>query len=165
MQPTFVLNVPVKPVINADQAVAKLREAIGSSELKPHAISAGRCVEFQIESQDQRFWSPHLSIQLQDTESGSQVFGRFSPRPEIWTMFMAVYGVVSIGIFASSIYGYVQWFMGTSPWTLMFIPIGLLIIAGLHLASVLGQSLSRDQMDLLRERFDLAMRIAFEPQT
>ncbi len=165
MQPKFVLDVPADAAADADQAVAKLRAAIESPQLAAHAESAGRCVDFRIEPQNQRFWSPHLSIQLSDTESGSQIVGRFSPRPEIWTMFMAVYGVVASGIFAAAIYAYCQWFMEQSPWALWLIPIGLLIIGSLHLASLVGQSLSRDQMELLRRRFDLAMQIAFERES
>ncbi len=158
MQPTFTVDIPV----NAQDAVAEIRRAIESSELQSLAVAAGPCVDFKIEPSDQRFWSPHLSIQLSDTESGSQIFGRFSPRPEVWTMFMAIYGVAAICSFAAAIYAYVQWFMGSTPWAILVVPTGIAVILGLHVASLIGQNLSADQMNLLRERFDRVLEIAFE---
>lgn len=157
MQPTFTVDIP----IDAKAAVAEMRRAIQSPELQSLAVAAGQCVDFRIERAERRFWSPHLSIQLSETEFGSQIFGRFSPRPEVWTMFMAIYGVAGICCFAGAIYGYVQWFMGAMPWAVLAVPTGILVILGLHVASLVGQNLSSDQMKLLRERFDRMLEIAF----
>lgn len=121
MQPTFRLNVPLP----ADQAMIRIRKAIKTPELNQHAVSAGQCIDFKVEESDRRFWSPHLSVQLNDTETGSEAFGRFSPRPEIWTMFMAIYFVAAITIFGALIYGYVQFFLGNRPWALVVVPINL----------------------------------------
>ena len=161
MQPTFRMHVPV----SADQAMIKIRQAINTPELNNYVVSAGQCVDYKIEAADRRFWSPHLSVQLQDTESGAELFGRFSPRPEIWTMFMAIYFVAAITICGALIYAYVQWFLGSYPWALMVIPINLVIIVGLHAASLIGQSLSADQMQLLRTRLDRTLQIAFNEST
>jgi hypothetical protein len=158
MQPTIAVAIP----ISADQAMIEIRRAIESTSLHSHAQSAGRCVEFKIADQDQRFWSPHLSVQVSDADSGSRLFGRFSPRPEIWTMFMAIYFVAAIGGFGSVIYAYAQWALGTTPWALLGLPIGFVIILGLHIASVIGQNLSSDQMTLLRSQLDHALEIAFD---
>jgi len=157
MQPTFTLDAP----LSADEAVRRLRQALTDPQLKGHAIYAGRCIDFQVEATDQRFWSPHLSVQVGDTESGSRLYCRFSPRPEIWTMFMAIYAVVLTCVFGAMIYGYVQWFMGSAPWSLVIVPVGSLLIVGLHFASLVGQSLSSDQMERLRGRLDHAVEIAF----
>ena len=158
MQPTFTLDLPW----STTESVARLRQAIHIAGQQGHAHSAGTCIDFKIDPAQQRFWSPHLSVQLSDEDAGSQLFGRFSPRPEIWTMFMAIYAVVTIAIFGALIYGYVQWFMGANPWALVIVPLGVLIIGGLHLASLVGQSLSSDQMDLLRQRLDQVINIALD---
>lgn len=158
MQPTFAVVLPV----SADQAMATIRSVIDSSSLEANAQSAGRCIDFRIADEDQRFWSPHLSVQLSEWDSGTRLFGRFSPRPEIWTMFMAIYFIAAIGGFAAVIYGYVQWAMGATPWALLGLPMGLMLILALHLASVIGQNLSSDQMDLLRSQLDRTLEIAFD---
>ena len=157
MQPTFRLDIPV----HADQAMIKIRQAIKTPELTDYVVSAGQCIDYKIEEADRRFWSPHLSVQLNDTDDGAEVFGRFSPRPEIWTMFMAIYFVAAITIFGALIYAYVQWTLGSYPWALIAVPICVAIIVSLHAASLIGQGLSTDQMQLLRSRLDRTMEIAF----
>ncbi|MGB7343063.1 MAG: hypothetical protein WBD20_02525 [Pirellulaceae bacterium] len=154
LQPAFTLELPQR---SAD-VIEQIREAIKTPELEGLAESAGNCVDFKIDRSARRFWSPHLSVQVSETETGSQLFGRFSPRPEIWTMFMAIYAVMATMIFGSLIYAYVQWFMGMRPWALAIAPVGVLTILGLHLGSLIGQSLSTDQMGELRGRLDLALK-------
>ncbi|TWU47467.1 hypothetical protein Poly51_52670 [Rubripirellula tenax] len=156
LQPSFTIDtsMPAKSVIE------RMRLAFKSPELQGMAVAASMCVDYKIEQQHRRFWSPHLSVQVSDTEAGSRLHCRFAPRPEIWTMFMAIYFVVLILMFAASIYGYVQWWMGDTPWTLVAIPIGAATIAGLHVASLVGQNLSTDQMILLRDRLERTLTVA-----
>ena len=80
-------------------------------------------------------------------------------------MFIAIYGVILIGVFAASIYGYVQWFIGQTPWVLLLVPSGLFAITCLHVASLLGQRFSADQMILLRLRFDQLEHALLNGQT
>ena len=75
---------------------------------------------------------------------------------------MALYFAAAICIFGAAIYGYVQWFLGSNPWALLIVPISLLTIVALHVASMIGQSLSSDQMELLRGRLDRTLEIAFD---
>lgn len=157
MQPTFTLELPT----SVDETVARIHDAIDSTDLSEHVARAGRCLDYQIPGEDQRFWSPHLSVQVSETDSGSQIFGRFSPRPEIWTMFMAVYAIVVIAMFAAAIFAYVQWFLAGHAWALVILPIGLCVIASLHAASLVGQSWSTDQMELLRNRLEDTLSVAF----
>lgn len=156
MQPTFTVDVP----LGIDEAVARIRHVLATTDLGQHAAAAGRCVDFKIEPSERRFWSPHLSVQLSELGAQTQLFCRFSPRPEIWTMFMAIYAVVTFSIFGAAIYGYVQWYMRDEPWALVVAPIGLVSIALLHTASVIGQGLSADQMETLRGRLDRVLLLA-----
>jgi len=163
MQPTFMISLPAVP----DEAMREIRRAISSPDLKGHAVAAGHVVDFKVPQDQRRFWSPHLSAQLYEAagDTSCDAYCRFSPRPEIWTMFMAMYFAASCFIFAAAIWGYVQWFMGLAPWALVVIPICVIVIAVLHVASLIGQSLSADQMHDLRARFDRAIELAFAPET
>ncbi|WP_425396226.1 hypothetical protein [Aeoliella sp.] len=158
MQPTFVRHVD-EPL---DAALAKLRRAIRAPEVGGQAQSAGHCLDFKVPKGQQRLWSPHLSVQLSEQDSGgTELYCRFSPRPEIWTGVMATYFAAVFVMFVAAMYGYVQWFMGHSPWALVAIPVAAAVIVALHLASLTGQRLSADQMHTLRSQFDLSMKLAF----
>ena len=161
MQPTFTLDVPLR----SDEAMSRIRRAIQTPELNEHVASAGHCVDFQVAPAEQRFWSPHLNVQISDLESGSQLYCRFSPRPEVWTLFMAFYFMAAFIMCCAAIYGYVQWFLGQTPWSLVLIPICALIIVSLHAASLIGQRLSSDQMVQLRRRLDRTLQLASLAET
>jgi hypothetical protein len=150
VQPAFTLDIPMP----ADELMSQIRKSVKEMGLRELVGSAGACVDLKIAADQRRFWSPHLNVQASQVENGSQLFCRFSPRPEVWTMFMAIYLVTACLIFAASIWGYVQWFLGDNPWALLFIPLGLFGIIVLHVASLIGQGLSADQMDQLRARLD-----------
>ena len=150
LQPAFTIDVPVE----TGDLLARVKRMFAESSFRDVAKTASMCIDYTIELADRRFWSPHLSIHVSPTETGSQLHCRFAPRPEIWTMFMAFYFVVLILMFGATIYAYVQWWMGDTVWALLMIPIGCLVIASLHLVSQIGQSLSSDQMELLRNRLD-----------
>lgn len=163
MQPTFRFDVPGR----LDDVLSKLRKAIAAPGLRTHVESSGACFDFKIEPSQRRLWSPHLGVQLSQKETTTdtpltEVYGRFSPRPEIWTGVMMVYFGAACVIFFAIMFGYAQWALGTQPWALWFVPAGVTLIAGLHIASLIGQRLSADQMRLLRSRFDQACEIAFD---
>jgi hypothetical protein len=150
VQPAFTLDTP----LSTDELMPRIRKTIQEMGLRDRIGSAGACVDLKVSPDERRFWSPHLNVQASDMDGGSQLFCRFSPRPEIWTLFMAIYLVTACLIFAASIWGYVQWFLGQTPWALLFIPIGAVGILGLHVVSLVGQGLSADQMEQLRTRLD-----------
>lgn len=150
VQPAFTVDVPLP----ADVLMPRIRTTIKEMGLRELVGSAGACVDLRVPVGERRFWSPHLNVHASDGELGTQLFCRFSPRPEVWTMFMAVYLVIACLIFAASIYGYVQWFLGATPWALTFIPMGGIGILAMHIVSLTGQSWSSDQMEQLRVRLD-----------
>ncbi len=158
MRPTFQFSV----AMDANQLSERIRRSLEAIEFCEHVKSKGRNFDFTIEPGIQRFWSPHLSVQLSHADSGTMVFGRFSARPEIWTMFFVVYEVMAVTAFAGAIYGYVQWALNANPWALALTPTGVLVIAMLHIASLIGQRLSSDQIKILLERFKFALEQALD---
>lgn len=159
LQPSFSVDLPD----SADRAVERIRAGFTNCQQGVQVASVGRCADLQIERDQQRFWSPHLSMQIHDTEHGSQLVARFSPRPEILTLVWAIYFIAAILVCGALVYAYVQWFLGETPWALLVIPVCISVMIALHVASVIGQSLSADQMQLLRDQLDCAIQNAQNP--
>ncbi|PNY38675.1 hypothetical protein C2E31_01805 [Rhodopirellula baltica] len=145
-----------------DESKRRIRAVVRDTEMSPHAETAGTVIDYKVATAEQRIWSPHLSIQLNpgDTPESTEAFGRFSPRPEIWTLVMAVYLASACTLFGAMIYGLVQWMMKNPPWALLVIPVSLGTIVGLHLASLIGQSWSHDQMEVLKARWERTIELA-----
>jgi len=159
LKPTFRLELDVPPEELMSRVRTVLRNQSAQDEVSEIA-SAGHCIDVKVPRQRQRFWSPHLNAHVSEHGSGSEVYCRFSPRPEVWTMVMAVYLVATFFICSCLIYGYVQWVMETQPWAFALVPIGFVMIAGLHVVSLFGQKLSEDQMDHLRTRLEQVVKLA-----
>lgn len=159
LRPKFTVESRLDP----DTVMRCIRTALDARDGRCRGTAARRCAELFVEESERRFWSPHLSIQVQETPSGSLLSGRFSPRPEVWTMVMFVYFLMGFAVVLGSSFGYVQWLMGTRPWGLAAVPGGVLVIALLHIVGMVGQRLSADQMDWLRERLDELLECADGP--
>lgn len=148
MQPTFFVQLSCP----ARQASQKIRQWIQNQQLEKATRSVGNCIEFFVPKAQQRFWSPHLSVQIHDTAVGSELVGKFAPRPEIWTMVMFLYGALIFVIFAGAMLGWSQWIATEYPWGFWTIPLALLGLLLLHTISWIGQQWSRDQMEHLRDQ-------------
>lgn len=175
MQPTFSMDFPLP----SKELMGRVRHAIASLGASTRAVTAGTCVEIAPPKDETRFWSPHLSVQISDVpESGhdhvssalvssedspagrSQLFGRFSPRPEIWTFCMFLYFALGLLFCGGLLVVYVQWSLGRAISAVWALPIAILGILGLHIASWIGQGLSKHQMIELREQLDQILELA-----
>lgn len=157
MRPTFVVSISV----SADEAMDRIRQQLREQGQWESSASVGRCAELFVAAGERRVWSPHLSIHAEEAESGCVLHGRFSPRPEIWTMLMFLYfTVISVAFFAT-MFGCAQWMIKQSPWALSAAPIGTVIVIALHVISLIGQRLGRKQMRELRDRLDMVLHSAF----
>jgi hypothetical protein len=152
IRPTF--SVPL--ALDADTAIDEMRRRLDASEWVACTKSKGRCADFFIQESERRIWSPHLTVQVdaRPDEGRSRLRGRFSPSPEVWTLFMFLYfGVAFLGVMGLML-GLVQWQSGMEPWGFWGVYLGLPGILLLYLVSRVGQHLSTEQMEELRGRVD-----------
>jgi len=111
-------------------------------------------VVLDIIGEEVHYWSPQLNFRVEespDDSSQSIVSGLIGPRPNVWTMFMFVYfstGV--IGFFVSS-YGMSKWMLGHyTPWVWAF-PIAILFMLTAYRAGKYGETLGKDQIEVLKQ--------------
>ncbi len=157
MRPTFSIELDV----TADHAMQRIEAELASPEHAGGSVSIGHCAELYIPSSERRLWSPHLSIQLDEADQGSVLNGRFSPRPEIWTFLIFVYITMTTTAFFGAALAYAQWVVGATLWGLAVTVLSMLVIILLHAASLVGQRLSRHQMEQLKTRMDTILDQAF----
>ena len=115
------------------------------------------------------FWSPYLNLNFEsgedesgDDEPGVTVHARFSPHPNVWTFFIALYfaiGLVGVGF---GVYGMVAWSLHGNPWWLLGAPASAAVIAFVFGASLIGQGLSAGEMHNLRHVVEHACGLSQE---
>lgn len=158
LRPTFTIPLAVE----RDEAIERIRAGLDAAVPANRWIGKGRWAELHVPGDERRIWSPHLSIRIDEfdahhrsgghpPETACVLFGRYAPRPEVWTGFVFFYAAVAFLALLGAIFGYVQWASGESPWGLWAVAFGVPVLLGLHVASWLGQRWSHDQMVELRD--------------
>jgi len=150
LRPTFTLRLDLP----REEAIQRLRSQLATSRSRDCWRGKGRWCEIHLPQEEQKVWTPHLSLRLDHEGEGSSIFGRFAPKPEIWTFFMFLYVLVLFIILFGATFGYVQWASNEPAWGLWAVWIGIPVLGLIHLAAYLGQRLGKAQMEELKSRLD-----------
>lgn len=157
VRPTFEigLNVPV------DEAVATLRAALDANAAHPFEV-LGQHVVVTVPSSARHFWSPWLTMETAQADSGSVLHGRFSPKPAVWTAFMLSYiALITAGVFGLCFAASLA-IIGRPGWLAGLLGLASLAVAlAMYIASQLGQRLARAQIHELHQ----LVRDALQPIT
>lgn len=110
-------------------------------------------------SYSKKFWSPQMDINLEHDEESGQVRVRcmIGPSSTVWTMFMFFYGILGFAGLIGLMIGTSQWSMDKTPWGLWIFGAAAILGGVLHLASLEGQRLSRDEMRLMKQFLDKSL--------
>ncbi|HPF36309.1 MAG TPA: hypothetical protein P5571_12285 [Candidatus Krumholzibacteria bacterium] len=99
--------------------------------------------------------SPQLNLEVIPGDDGGEILhGVFTPHPNVWTGFMAVFAVLGLLGLAGVMYGFAQMTVDEKPWALLAGPISVALIAFVYGAAFIGQGLSVDEMYALRNYVD-----------
>lgn len=152
MRPRFKLQLPVE----REEWLGALRSLLdaGSGSLRGQVFSRHAVV--QMRDGERTFWSPYLNLEVEDEPDGSAIRGRFSPHPNVWTMFMGIYMLLGIAGLAGLSYGIVQLTLGESPWAFFIVPLSIAMFGFVYGATLIGQGLGAEQMYLMRSLIDQA---------
>lgn len=154
MRPVFTI-----PLTSDGTTVMKTLEAIlssGTTALIGQVVA--RHAVLQLPPERRSVLSPFLNLELTDVEGGAVLRGRFSPHPNVWTGFLAIYGLLTMAGLVCAMYGLSQVWVGEPGWILLGVPVSIGLIAFVYGAAVIGQGLTADEMYDLRAVVDRAVR-------
>ena len=107
-------------------------------------------LELVVNVEDPHFWAPEMRARIFEEGPQTIVQGHFAPKPETWTMFLAIYAATLFSTGIGGVFGLAQWQLGSSPWALWTVPAGLAAIGMVWLGARLGQRLGADNMQTLQ---------------
>jgi hypothetical protein len=136
-----------------DEVVNKIKTSLEESDSIVQARIRNGYATLFLPLEEQHFWSPELTINVEKTESedGSIISGLYGPRPAVWTAFVFIYSLLGFAILVTSIIGFANKSIGNSSSILWLVPILILILIGFYLSSYFGQKLAHDQMLTLHD--------------
>lgn len=153
IRPSFKLVVPYRP----DEAVERIRRQVKNNEGKVVSTVMSKYIILSIPPEKEHFWSPRLTLEVDEHEKGAVVRGLFGPRPSVWTMFAGFYFSVIILGTVGLIFGLVQWSLKMAPYGLWAVPAAVILLAVAYGVALSGQNLGLAQMHLLRSILDKAL--------
>jgi hypothetical protein len=146
-----------------DQLLAELERSLRGPDLKVRGRMLPKHAELTTCKQLTHVWSPRLMLYVESADDGSESLrGRFSPHPNIWTGFLAIYAVLAMGGVFAAIFGISQSMLGMPAWSLLGVPLALALAAFTYGAAFIGQGLGAEEMYVLRSFVDEALRRARE---
>ncbi len=105
----------------------------------------------------QHFWSPELSIEIEESEEKSVLHCILGPRSGIWTLFATFYGLSVFAGLIGLVSGFSQWSIGSYPYGFWLVPGSIVLIALAYLIAITGQKLSYNEMLFLRRKLENAI--------
>lgn len=164
LRPTFSLDLP-EP---CSRVTARLRAGLEAQPVwvKWSRVPGARQEEscegvfawIAMPESDRQFFSPWLQLSVMPQPDGStQLFGRFSPKPAVWTGFALAYLFFGCATFFSGMVGLSQMMVKLTPWAFYVTGASVVIIVALYLVSQTGKGLANRQMASIRAAIDAAV--------
>jgi hypothetical protein len=156
MRPQFDIPVPG----DGQAVIDRLRARLEASDSEFYGQVRGRHAFVRLPEENRSLLSPHLNLELKETDSGTILQGRFSPRPNVWTGFMALFFFLGLVGLSGVIWGLAQLTLDGPIWTMWSAPICLALIGFIYGAAFIGQGLSNEEMYALRAFVERTVREA-----
>lgn len=108
-------------------------------------------VIIKVPAEQQHYWSPQLTLELEEQGEKTLIRGLFGPKPGVWTMFVFFYSALGFLTLMGLIFGLSQMMLKMNAYGLWALPVGGTLLIGLFVISKIGQRLSSDQMSQLNK--------------
>ena len=107
-----------------------------------------------IVGEDVHYWSPQLNFRVEHDEENmahSVVSGLIGPRPAVWTLFIFIYFSVGIAGFFISSFGVSKMMLDGYSNLILALPIAFLFMLTAYGVSKYGETLAKDQIEILKQ--------------
>lgn len=107
---------------------------------------AKQFIILKINQKERHFWSPQLTIMVEDNPDGVTLRGLYGPKQSIWAMFAFTYGVLGMLATVFAIWGAVEIQLYDDPTMFYFIPVIIILGIVTYIIAQLGQKIGAEQM-------------------
>ncbi len=142
IRPRYTFSTQLKKA----EVLDKLRKGLdkNSSELDGKFVKPLVVISFPEEKR--HFWSPELSLDVEEKEGETEIRCTLGPRSSIWTMFATFYGFSILVGFAGLVLGFSQLTLSMETYGFWLVPLSILLLVSAYGIALTGQRLAYDQM-------------------
>ncbi len=147
IRPRFQVESP----LSAQEVIARLKKGLEREGTTVVGVARHGYAALKIPPDIRHYWSPQLSLSVEELESGkgSLIRGLYGPAPNVWTLFIFIYALVGLAFLGVVLVGVSYLTVGMDASILWW----ALVLAGallsIYLVSYFGQRLGHDQMEIL----------------
>lgn len=134
----------------AEEVVEVMSRALRTPGCPVSGLAAPGRIELHVHEPEQHFWSPQLIVDVAGASDSSMLHGRFGPHPSVWTLYVAAYAACALGAMIGATFGFAEWTMGQTPWTLVSLPVAFVVAGTLRVLAEMGKEAGSQQMATLR---------------
>ena len=143
--------------IESDYTIEELIAIIRTNLDKEDAPCTGRAKDryatLLVSKEERHYWSPQLSLTLEEEDGNCLIRGVYGPAPSVWTMFVFFYSLIGFLVIIIGVLGLSNISLGKSSAILWFVPVLLVIFFSLYMVSYFGQNMGKEQMITLHRFF------------
>lgn len=103
-------------------------------------------VILKIPQEERHFWSPQLSLSLEEEDGGTCIRGLYGPNPTVWAIFFFGYSVLGVLALFVGIIGFSRMSLGLDAMILWLLPLFAGIAVALYIIAQTGQKVGAAQM-------------------
>ncbi len=146
IRPRYTFSTQLKK----EEVIEKLKEALEKDASGLNGKFVKPLVVISTNETDQHFWSPELTLDIEEKGSETEIRCTLGPRSSLWTMFATFYGFsVLIGV-AGLILGFSQLTLGMNTYGFWLVPVSIILLISAYGIALAGQKLAYEQMLELR---------------
>ncbi len=143
--------------MTAADAAECLQRALDAHDTPVHGFARKAEAQVNIPADEAHFWSPELSIKIDEVDGRARLRGRVGPHPQVWMMFLGLHMAIAICSVGGALLGFSQWILGNPAWGFWAVPAGMFLSLLTASAAFVGQGLGADHVFRLRAFVDDAL--------
>lgn len=136
--------------------VSKIEKALKSGNTQCSGQINHNFITLFIPANEQHYWSPQLTLTLEENTEGTIVRGLYGPRPTVWTMFVFFYSVIGMAVLVIGTIGLSYKMLDKPAGILWWTPVLVLVFMSLYLVAYFGQKMGHKQIETLHNFFEEA---------
>lgn len=132
--------------LSPDAFIDTIKKNLSNKEVECEGVVLSGFATIYPLQKEQHYWSPQLTLTIEETETGSLIRGLYGPKPSVWTMFMFFYSFIGFITLIAILISLSYWSLEIESWIFWTIPALILVFLSLFLVAYLGQKFGHKQM-------------------
>lgn len=145
----------------SDRPAQDIQQSIQTALERPDATCIGHMIPGHITLfipfEDRHYWSPQLSLSIEEDQDGTVIRGLYGPNPTVWAMFAFGYSFLGFVSLFVCIVGFSRMNLGLEAPVLWLLPFLAAGFVALYFVAQMGQKIGAEQTFTLHHFFEASM--------